>query len=112
MPQRIKDAAIGIDSLPGPIFRTLDGDHHLIKLPFVGKSASRAEVQLIRKFKTELCNPFRDGLKRDLNAALGRKVFNVTKTERKPIIEPDGMRDDFGWKTVAVIVKLDTSRLA
>jgi len=45
-------------------------------------------------------------LKRDLNAALGKEVFNVAKTERKPIIKPNRMRDDLSRKTMAVIVKL------
>ncbi len=40
--------------------------------------------------------PFRDSLEGDINAALGKQVFNVAQAQRKPIIELLGMRDDLG----------------
>ena len=53
------------------------------------------------EFEAELRSPFRDGLKRDLNAALGQQIFDVSKAEWKPVIEPDRIGDDLGGKTVA-----------
>jgi hypothetical protein len=50
------------------------------------------------KFTTELRRPLRDGLKRDVNAALGQQVFDVTQAQRNSIIEPYRVSDNFGWK--------------
>lgn len=97
----IEDVAIGIDGAPEPIFLTLDGDHHFIKLPLIGKVAPRAPAELVGEFEAELRSPFRDGLERDLDAALGKKILDITKAERKPEIEPDRMGDDLSRETVA-----------
>lgn len=63
--------------------------------------ASRAPAKLVGEFETELRSPFRHGLERDVNAALGKQIFDVTKAERKPVIEPDRMGNDLGGETVA-----------
>ena len=35
------------------------------------------------------------------NATLDQKVLDITQAERKPIIKPNRMRNDLGWKAVA-----------
>jgi hypothetical protein len=84
----IEDVAIGIDGAPQPVFLPLDRHDHLIEVPLVGKVTARAPPQLMGKFTTELRRPLRDGLKRDVNAALGQQVFDVTQAQRNLIIEP------------------------
>lgn len=91
----------GIGGAPEPIFLTLDGDHHFIKLPPIGKVAPRAPAELVGEFEAELRSPFRDGLERDLTAAFGKQIFDITKAERKPVVKPDRMGDDLGRETVA-----------
>ncbi len=70
--QGIEDVAIGINGAPEPVFLSLDRHHHFIKLPFVSKVAARAPTELVGQFETKLCSPFRDGLERNLNTALGK----------------------------------------
>lgn len=35
------------------------------------------------------------------DAALGQKIFNITKAQAKPKIQPDSVFNDFGWETMA-----------
>jgi hypothetical protein len=66
----------------------------------------RRAAGLISKFRTELRNPLREGLKRDHNASIGSRIFDVVKTERKPMIALDRMGDDLGGEAFATIVML------
>lgn len=99
--QGIEDIAVGIDSAPQPVLLPLDRHHHFIKLPFISKLTAGPSTKLMSEFEAELRSPFRDGLERDLNAALGQQIFDVSKAERKPVIEPNRIGDDLGGKTVA-----------
>ena len=43
-----------------------------------------------------------DGLVTDIDAAVGKDVLDIAKTERETVIQPDGMADDLARKTVAL----------
>jgi len=92
---------IGIDSPPEPVFLSPDGNHRLIKIPFVGELTAGPLTKLTGEFEIELRRPFRHSLEQNLNAALGKQVFNVAKAERKPIIKPHRMGNDLSRKTMA-----------
>jgi hypothetical protein len=51
---------------------------------------------------TELDTPFAQRLMADHNAALVEQFLNISVTEGKPVVQPDGMLDDRHGKTVAV----------
>ena len=34
---------------------------------------------------------------------LGEQVFDIAMAEIEPVVEPDGITDDVGWKSVALI---------
>ncbi len=37
------------------------------------------------------------------DAALSEQVFDIPKAESESVVEPNGMVDDFRWKTVAFV---------
>ena len=37
------------------------------------------------------------------NASLSQDIFNIAVTEIESVVEPDGVADDIGWKSVAFI---------
>ena len=43
---------------------------------------------------------------RNSDAALSQQVLDISKTEWKSKIQPDGMLDDLDWKTVTAIAKI------
>jgi hypothetical protein len=50
--------------------------------------------------QSELQPPTPNRLIRDIDPTFGEPIFNVSKTERKPEIQPNGMLYDFWWKAV------------
>ncbi len=78
-------------------------DTTIIEVPFVGKVASRPSPELMCELAAELRDPLGDGLERDIDATLGKQVFNVTQAQRKPIIEPHRIGDDLSRKAVAPV---------
>ena len=37
------------------------------------------------------------------DATLSEKVLDIAKAQSEPMVQPDGMADDLGWKAVASI---------
>ena len=37
------------------------------------------------------------------DATLSEKVLHIAKAQSEPMVQPDGMADDLGWKAVASI---------
>ena len=52
---------------------------------------------------TELDAPQANRFSGDDDAPLGQEVFDVSVTQIESIVEPDGIADDIGWKSVAFI---------
>jgi len=53
--------------------------------------------------EAKLDRPAADGLIRNINASLSQKVLDISKAERKPKKQPDGVLDDLDWETMAAI---------
>jgi hypothetical protein len=52
---------------------------------------------------SELDTPQPDSFVADCYPTLGQQIFNIAVTEVEPVIEPDGITDDFGWESVSFI---------
>ena len=46
------------------------------------------------------------------DAALSEKVFDIARAQREPMVQPDGMTDDIGWKAMASTQRLHRSNVA
>lgn len=101
--QSIENVAIGIDGTPEPVFPALDGDDHFVQVRLVGKAALGALSNGTGIVTSELGCPFRHGLKRDFNAALGQQILDVAQAQRKSIVQPHSMGDDLGRKAMPFI---------
>ena len=91
-----------IDRAPQVMMLALDGQHHLIEMPFVSAlrlaPAQRTGIPL-----AELQRPLTDRLVRDGDAATGHQFFYVAKAQRKSEVEPHYVTDDLGRITEAAI---------
>ena len=47
--------------------------------------------------------PMSDGLVRDQDAPLGQEIFGVAEAETEAVTEPDGVADDLGRESIAVV---------
>src|SRR5258706_9026008 len=79
-----------------------DPDEHFVQMPLVSgprTTAAQALGEAIAKFHA----PPSNGLIGDDDTTFGQKELNIPQTEAKHVIQPDGMADDLGRKTVSVV---------
>ena len=54
-------------------------------------------------FRPELNAPQSDRFVRNRDASLSEQLFDVSKAHAESVVEPDGVADDFRWKSIAVV---------
>jgi hypothetical protein len=62
-----------------------------------------AAAQPPRIFEPERQTPVPNGLVGDGDAALGQQVFCIANTQAEAVVEPDGVTDDLGRESIAVV---------
>jgi len=79
-----------------------DCNEHFIDVPDIPES-SLFSAQRSRNSRSKLGAPVSNSLVRHRDTPLGKQIFDVAIAERKPMIEPDGMADDFRRKSMIFI---------
>ena len=82
---------------------TLDGEKHLIEMPFVtrpGASAPELSGILLAKFAA----PFADSLIGHHHAAFQQQLFDIAETQAESEVQPHGVADDLCREAVVLIV--------
>jgi len=82
-----------VDCPPQPVFPATDLDAHLIQEPS-GTPPGFPMAQLLSEQRCELDVPLAEGLVTDNNATLVQQFLDITLTEGKPVVEPEGVLDD------------------
>ena len=54
-------------------------------------------------FRPELNAPQSDRFVRNRDASLSEQLFDVSKAHAESVVEPDGVADDFRWKSIAAV---------
>jgi hypothetical protein len=100
--QDIQNLTFTIHGAPQIHVPAIDRDEHLIKMPaWVCGWMRSPELSGIGDDK--LYAPAANSFIGDIDATLGQQILDIPKAQRKSEIQPDGMLDDLGRKTVAVI---------
>ncbi len=100
--QNIQDIAILVNGSPKITAFAADGDEHLIHVPDVTEAALWPPQSAGIRW-SELPTPGSNGFVGYGDAPLSEKVLDVAKAQREPMVQPDGVADDFGWEAVASI---------
>ena len=79
-----------------------DGDEHLVHVPDVSE-ATLSPPQSSGVLRSKLAAPRSNGFVRHRDATIGERVLDIAKVETEPVVQPNGMADDLGWKAVASI---------
>ena len=74
---------------------------HLVEMP-TSTGARTAAPQIAGNQSPKLQEPTPNCLVRNIDATLGQHVFDITKRQREPAIEPDRVLDDLRWKTMSL----------
>ncbi len=100
--QDVEHIAVLVHGSPKIMALTADGDEHFVHVPDVAQATlSPPQSTSIRWSK--LAAPGSNGFVGYGDATLREKILDITKAQGEPMIQPDGMADDFGRKAVASI---------
>ena len=100
--QNIQDVAVLVHRPPKIMTLAADGDEHFVHMPDVAEpTLSSPRSTSIRCSK--LPAPGSNGFVGNGDATLSEKVLDIAKTQSEPMVQPDGMADDLGWRAVASI---------
>ncbi len=100
--QNIDHVSILIDGPPQIAALTLDGDEEFIDVPDVAESSLfPTESSGVRR--SEFLTPVSDRFVEDKDSSLREQVFYVSKAQGEPMVQPNGVTDDFRRKAMPSI---------
>jgi hypothetical protein len=100
--ENIHDIAILIDRTPEVLMFSLNGDDRFIEVPGIAQAAL-VFFQSPRIRGAELQAPLSNGFVGHDDAAFGEQFFHFTKAQAEAMIQPDGVTDDCGRKTMTLV---------
>jgi hypothetical protein len=89
----IQYGTVLIYGAPEIVVLLVNGDEHLVQMPFIVRPGAPA-TQLIGIGLAELAAPLADGFVRYDHSPGAQQFLDITVTERKVEIQPDGVADD------------------
>jgi hypothetical protein len=98
----IEDVAVLIHGSPEVMRFAINGQKHLIQVPFVTRSRAPA-TQLIGVLLAELAAPLPDRFVRDKHATDKQQFFDITVAEAEAVVQPDVMTDNLGGKMMVFV---------
>ena len=98
----VEDVSVLIDGAPEITSLAIDGDYDLIEMPYV-MAARRLSFQAEGVIDAKFNGPASDCFVGYDNASLEQHFLNETQAQGKANIEPDGMCDDLGRKSVTLV---------
>src|SRR5262249_16894062 len=99
-----------IDGPPQPAPLPVDHQTEFIEMPDVRAGTARPS-QASRVLQPEPYGPEADGFVRDLNSKGQQQRGHVSEAHSEPVIQPNSMADDLGWKPKAFVDRWAGQRL-
>jgi len=90
------------DSAPKVVSLASDAHEEFVEVPRITQTPL-STPQLPSVIRTEFPTPLPNRLVGDNDPALGQKIFDIAEAQAEPVIQPDGVADDFGRKPVSVV---------
>ena len=100
--ENINGIAVLVHGTPQIMSFPLDGHKHFIQMPRITKT-TLSLLQFPRIGRPKLLAPLANGFIGDSDASFGEEFFHFAETEAEPMVQPDGMADNFGRKTVTLV---------
>ena len=102
--ENIDHVTILINGTPKILPPALDRDEDLVQVPRITEAALPT-LQASSVLRTKLEAPKPDRFVRNRDAALRQQFLNVPKAHAESVVEPDGVADDLGWKSISVVAR-------
>ena len=100
--QDIEDISILVNGSPKIMTFAANRDEHFVHVPDVAEPPL-SPPQSTRIRWSKLAAPGSNGFVGHGDAPLSEKVLDIAKAQREPMVQPNRVADDFGWKAVASI---------
>jgi hypothetical protein len=98
----VDHVAVMVDGPPKILLTPLNIDEQFVQVPGVAHRPPAAP-QRARIRRPERATPLPNGLVGHDNAPLGEEIFRIAEAQTEPMVEPDGVTDDLGRKSIAAI---------
>ncbi len=98
--ENIDHVTILINRTPKILTFASDRDEDLVQVPRIAE-ATLPTLQASSVLRTKLEAPKSDRFVGNRDAALRQQFLNVPKAHAESVVEPDGVADDFGWKSMS-----------
>jgi hypothetical protein len=103
--QYVENITVLIHCSPEIHLLSLDLDEDLIDVPDVAQS-TLLPSQRPSVLRSELPTPEADGFVRNDDATFGQQILNIAETQCESVVQPDGVADDLGRKSVTFVAGL------
>ena len=98
----VDDVAVLVHGAPQILPPALNCDEEFVQIPGVAQPAP-ASPQGPRILRSERSTPAPNRLVGDRDTSLSQQIFRVAEAETEPVVQPDGVTDNFGRKSISVI---------
>ena len=98
----VDDVTVLVHGTPKVSARTLNPDGDFIEKPAI-TTRPAGLPNSAGKVRTKGGSPLADGFVGDGYATLGKQIFDIPKTECETVIEPNGVGDNAGRKSVSAV---------
>ena len=98
----VNDIAVLVHGPPQILLPPVDLDEELVQMPRVAHAAPAAP-QPASVVEPERPTPLPNRLIRHGDPAFGEEIFDISETQAEPVVEPDGVTDDFTGESVSTI---------
>ena len=102
--ENIDHIAVLIHCAPEILALTIDLDENFVHEPDISE-ATLSSSQLPCVVWAELPAPLSHGFVRHDDSPFGKQILNLPEAQTELIIDPDGVADDFRWKTMSEIAR-------
>ena len=97
----IQHVPVRIHCAPQPLLCAVDRNNDFVQMPFVGSSGT-VTLDAIGKMLTKPVHPFAHGFPTDSYTAFSKQVLDIRRAERKAMIGPYSIGNDFTGETKAL----------
>ena len=87
---------------PQVVLIPADSDEHLVKMPGI-PATPYPDADPLGIFRPESKTPLPNRFVGDLDAPAPQDLFDVSEAQRKPVVNPNHMADNFSWMPEATI---------
>ena len=100
--QDVEHIAVLVNRSPQIMAFAADGDEHFVHVPDVTEP-TLPSPQSAGVFGSKLAAPGSNGFVGYGDSTLSEQVLDIAKAQREPMVQPNGVADDFGWESVTPI---------